>query len=897
MTVQVLTDSGTEHPLAATEAPPNSLGEEWTVPSSFVHRNCEPEWEPGNEDVSGSMTQYPNSEGEDDDDVIAARMAQDEHRLEPHHPPMSPNCTVEQDAGHSSDSDHTPRVNDSLPNRREAELNLERCPIITGENSQSNLYTPFASQLEWEVARWAKLRGPTSTSFTKLMAIDGIQEKLGLTFKNTRELNQLIDTHLPGRPPFQRKEILVGQEVCKVYFRDVIQCIRALFGDLDFTQDLIFRPEKHYVNEERTERMYHDMHTGSWWWLTQAAVEKDKPGATIIPVLISTDKTQLTQFRNKSAYLIYMTIGNIPKHVRRKTSSRAYVLLGYLPTTKLEEQTNKAKRKRLTANLYHACLCHILQPLVMAGKEGVLMSTAAGEVYRTHPVIASFIGDYPEQVLTTCTLTGDCPWCGTTNNNLGNFNPDYVHAPRDLDASLAVLNSFKVEPAGFLRASSVICMKPVPHPFWRHLHLKTWILSICDPAEIDAWCCRLPPNHQIHLFMKGISSLSRVTGQEHDQICQFLLGIIINIRLPDNLSNGCLLRSTRALLDFLYIAQYPVHTDTTLELLTEALSRFHANKGVFSNLGLRDHFNILKFHFMSHYVELIKALGTTDNFNTQYTERLHIDLAKDAYAATNHKDEYEQMMTWLDRQEQILRHNQYINWRKSGAHNTTCVDREPPSVDICWELSMAKHPSLAAVSLDTLQDLYGAPLFKVALRIFVSLANNPTQSRQQLEHSLWQIRLSFTQLPVWHVIKFASTDPITHVRSVTDSIHVRPAKHDKRNWLIPGRFNTMLINDGTGAMHGIKGHSIGRIHVVFTIPVRYHEHLFDCSLTDPDGSHGMIKLHLQIDSEGNWLVHLLPSFGPVVPAEWTSSNVLDCCEMFYLSTFSDRQIFRNATLN
>ncbi|KAF8259179.1 hypothetical protein EI94DRAFT_1617172 [Lactarius quietus] len=886
---------------------------------------------------------------------------------------MSSNSTVEQDAGHSSDSDHTPHVNDSLPNRREAELNLERCPIITGypggmagtmhskadlsenekytlrigENSQSNLYAPFASQLEWEVARWAKLQGPTSTSFTELMAIDGIQEKLGLTFKNTRELNQLIDTHLPGRPPFQRKEILVGQEVCEVYFRDVIQCIRALFGDPDFAQDLIFRPEKHYVNEERTERMYHDMHTGSWWWLTQAAVEKDKPGATIIPVLISTDKTQLTQFRNKSAYPIYMTIGNIPKHVRRKTSSRAYVLLGYLPTTKLEEQTNKAKRKRLTANLYHACLRHILQPLVMAGKEGVLMSTAASEVYRTHPVIASFIGNYPEQVLTTCTLTRDCPRCGTTNNNLGNFNPDYVHAPRDLDTSLAVLNSFKVEPAGFLRASSVIRMKPVPHPFWLDLpfmniycsitpdvlhqlyqgvikHLKTWILSICDPAEIDARCRRLPPNHQIRLFMKGISSLSRVTGQEHDQICRFLLGIIIDIRLPDNLSNGRLLRSTRALLDFLYIAQYPVHTDTTLKLLTEALSRFHANKGVFSDLGLRDHFNIPKFHFMSHYVELIKALGTTDNFNTQYTERLHIDLAKDAYAATNHKDEYEQMTTWLDRRERILRHNQYINWRKSGAHNTTCVDREPPSVDIRWELSMAKHPSLAAVSLDTLQDLYGAPLFKVALRRFVSLANNPTQSRQQLEHSLWQIRLSFTRLPVWHVIKFASTDPITRVRSVTDSIHVRPAKHDKRNRLIPGRFDTALINDGTGAMHGIKGHSVGRIRVVFTIPARYREHLFDRSvtvpdhlayvqwyskLTDPDGSHGMIKLRPQIDSEGNWLcsivpvakirrsVHLLPSFGPVVPAEWASSNVLDRCEMFYLNTFSDRQIFRNATLN
>ena len=38
-------------------------------------------------------------------------------------------------------------------------------------------------------------------------------------------------------------------------------------------------------------------------------------GATVILVVISSDKTQLTLFRGKTAYPVYMTIGNIQKNI------------------------------------------------------------------------------------------------------------------------------------------------------------------------------------------------------------------------------------------------------------------------------------------------------------------------------------------------------------------------------------------------------------------------------------------------------------------------------------------------------------------------------------------------------------------------------------------------------
>ncbi|EPQ50021.1 hypothetical protein GLOTRDRAFT_28547, partial [Gloeophyllum trabeum ATCC 11539] len=99
----------------------------------------------------------------------------------------------------------------------------------------------------------------------------------------------------------------------------------------------------------------------------------------------------------------------------------------------------------------------------------------------------------------------------------------------------------------------------------------------------------------------------------------------------------------RAILDFCYLAQYPAHTDETLNHLDEALQQFHQAKHIFVLLGIRSDFNIPKLHSLLHYIASIKCFGTTDNYNTEYTERLHIDFTKDAYRATNHKDEYPQM--------------------------------------------------------------------------------------------------------------------------------------------------------------------------------------------------------------------------------------------------------------
>ncbi|KAL1711487.1 hypothetical protein EV715DRAFT_278453 [Schizophyllum commune] len=817
------------------------------------------------------------------------------------------------------------------------------------DGTESDPYGAFGHRLAWEVARWAKMRGPSSTAFTELMQIDGVVEKLELPFRNSAELNRLIDDDLPGRPAFTRKQIELDGEVYDLYFRDILECVKALIGDLDFCPVLQFVPEKHYTDSSRSQRLYHDMHTGRWWWDTQKQVEARRPGATIIPIILSSDKTQLTLFRNKNAYPLYMTIGNIPKEIRRKPSARAYVLLGYLPATRLLHIKNLAARRRCLANLFHASIRHILRPLEEAGLNGCALTTADGKTRRCHPIYACSILDYPEQLLSTCAYNGDCAQCTVPNASLGEFERSVADGKesrlRDLDALVKVFDSFDDNPDGYIQRCKKHRVRPVIKPFWRNLpyshayraitpdvlhqlyqgvvkHLLEWLKSVFGAAEMDARCRRLPPNHSIRIFMSGISALSHVTGQTHDEICRVVLGLVIDaVPQDDTRPDPRIVRCTRAILDFLYLAQYPVHTDDSLTLMNDALEDFHKHKSVFVDLGIRSDFNLPKLHFAQHYLTQIKLFGTTDNFNTQYTERLHIDLAKHAYAATNHKDEFSQMTRWLERREKILQHEQYIAWRLAGCLAPRRSEWSPPGLELGRTAYLSKHPSSRA-TLSALCRDYGATFIVPALRRFVAMTNDPSiTSKNQLELAAGRVFLPFASVEVWHHIKFIQEDVWMGVENTVDSIHARPERRDTRGRRVPQRFDTALIDlaNGEAGETGVKGYRVGRIRAIFSIPRKFIPQIFVPGVPiprhmayvewysnftpRPDPNHRMYKIS-PVAVEGGILssvvpvpqirrsVHLFPKFGRTAPIDWTTNNVLDMCKTFYINSFTDRHLYR-----
>ena len=186
------------------------------------------------------------------------------------------------------------------------------------------------------------------------------------------------------------------------------------------------------------------------------------------------------------------------------------------------------------------------------------------------------------------------------------------------------------------------------------------------------------------------------------------------------------IQAVRAVVDFISYARFEVHTETSLEKMDKAWSAIHENKAIFLELGIREHFNIPKFHSLIHYISAIRSHGTLDGYNTESPERLHIDCAKVPFRAGNKRDYTAQMATWMARHEAFWRQETFLRWARGKGVFDDSEDedsgedvrerkrqRNEDDVDVkgCWGprvYKVAKTPSYGNVSADALINKFQA---------------------------------------------------------------------------------------------------------------------------------------------------------------------------------------------
>jgi hypothetical protein len=333
----------------------------------------------------------------------------------------------------------------------------------------------------------------------------------------------------------------------------------------------------------------------------------------------------------------------------------------------------------------------VLKPLIDLGKAGISMVDSLGNMRLCYPRLAAYLADYPEQLLINVAAHNNSPTTIATGQNLGSSHPLPPRSKEGILDTIACLCA-KFNPADVIQyqdAAKLRGLSGVHLPFWRDLpgyrpdlclapdilhglhrfwrdHVLQWVINIVGQEELDKRVKMIQPVIGFRHFKDGISHLSQWTGREDRELQRILLAAVSGA--PG--ISGNTLRALIGIQEFIYMAQYNIHDEDSLDYMKGCLDTFHMHKKEFikngarrSKNGILHHFNIPKLYALHSYVDHIRQMGASPQFSTEITENCHQTMAKQAYRATNKRDFEKQMCRYLDRTDRVTLLSELLLWR------------------------------------------------------------------------------------------------------------------------------------------------------------------------------------------------------------------------------------------
>ena len=335
------------------------------------------------------------------------------------------------------------------------------------------------------------------------------------------------------------------------------------------------------------------------------------------------------------------------------------------------------------------------------------MADPMGKLRNCFTPLVSYIADLPEQQLIACVSRNASP---VTLAELPQFgDPTGPAAPRTHEHTLSLILDLckETDPWDIIRfqkAAKALKLLGVHLPFFRNWkfsdpsffltgevlhtghkfffdHVLNWCKTLAGPYILDTRFSNLHRRVSFRHFSSGVSQQLQMTGRDHRDIERMIVPILGDI---DGVTDE-FIYAIRAIVEFIYRVQDPIHTNSSIDAMEQALADFHARKQVIIDLkaqkgekGVIKHFNIPKLELMNSFGRQTRANGPLIQYTADVSERLLITHCKTTFQRTsrNSRTFVDQVVEILNREETMRLFDLYLILRQAENSVERAIDVE-----------------------------------------------------------------------------------------------------------------------------------------------------------------------------------------------------------------------------
>ncbi|KAH5618351.1 hypothetical protein HBI23_247760 [Parastagonospora nodorum] len=386
-------------------------------------------------------------------------------------------------------------------------------------------------------------------------------------------------------------------------YQNILLLIAFIISHRPFADELVYAPSQFFSGNTDYSN------------IQQSLLDR----ATVVPIIISVNKTQLSLISGDVA---------------------AYTLLArFIPTTKI-------RNPLLKSQVYHYYIGKLLSPLKNAAKSGILLACADGRTRQCYLTICAILADYEEQVLLTSVKKNrHCTRCTRTEQftqlqqeRCLDKEHDDFHHNFNIHVSLAT------DTLHLLLKGLVIKM-------------LDFIQDITTPVTQESSSTQL--NERFRQVMHS-TSLKRFNNKRAftEAIIQQLIAVVSPLFIS---KAPFALHFIHAVCNLVTLAQYKSHDKDTLAYIQGALERMNVFKEEF-----RVYRRTLEEEKNFNYPKALDSICTRAN-----SEAHHITIVKQFYSMTNKKEYILQICLHNSQKTALL-----------AANHATIVKQSQPSTTV-----------------------------------------------------------------------------------------------------------------------------------------------------------------------------------------------------------------------